>query len=150
MEETELKIGVEVHKTDRVIRRCLSNRVKAAGIDEVTLIHGWVIRYLYEHRSEDIFQKDLERHFSVGRSSVTNTIKLMEKKGYICRESVTRDARLKKVSLTEKGIQTHEEMTEISGQMDNFLLQGISKEDLNVFLGVIRKIRENAEKGEMK
>ena len=150
MEEAELRIGVEVHKADRVIGRCLSNRVKAAGIDEVTIVHGWVIRYLYERRSEDVFQKDLEQHFSVGRSSVTNTIKLMEKKGFICRESVTRDARLKKVSLTDKGIQTHEEMTKITEQMDDFLLRGVGKEDLKIFLGVIRKIRENAEKGEMK
>ena len=74
----------------------------------------------------------------------------MEKKGFICRESVTRDARLKKVSLTDKGIQTHEEMTKITEQMDDFLLRGVGKEDLKIFLGVIRKIRENAEKGEMK
>lgn len=151
MVETELKVGVEVHKTDRVIGRTLSNRVKVAGIDEkVTLMHGWVIRYLYDHRMEDIFQKDLEQHFSIGRSTITSTIQLMEKKGYICRESVEQDARLKKVLLTKKGIQTHEEMTKIIEQLDNSLLQGISKEEVAVLFRVLQKIRENAGKERQK
>ena len=151
MVETELKVGVEVHKTDRVIGRTLSNRVKVAGIDEkVTLMHGWVIRYLYDHRMEDIFQKDLEQHFSIGRSTITSTIQLMEKKGYICRESVEQDARLKKVLLTKKGIQTHEEMTKIIEQLDNSLLQGISKEEVEVLFRVLQKIRENAGKERQK
>ena len=146
MEETELRVGVEVHKADCVLRRSLSNRVKAAGIDEVTLMHGWFIRYLYEHRVEDVFQRDLEQHFAIGRSTITSTIQLMEKKGYICRESVAQDARLKKVLLTEKGIRTHEEMTRIVEQVDNNILSGISKEELSVFFRVIRKIQENAGK----
>lgn len=52
-----------------------------SGVDEVTMMHGWIIRYLYENREQDIFQKDIEQRFAVGRSTVTNLIQLMEKKG---------------------------------------------------------------------
>lgn len=42
-----------------------------------------------------IFQKDLETEFCIGRSTVTNILNLMEKKGFVRRESVSYDARLK-------------------------------------------------------
>ena len=37
----------------------------------------------------------------------------MEKKGFIRRESVAHDARLKKVTLTEKGIKSHRRIEEL-------------------------------------
>ena len=77
------------------------------------MMHGWIIRYLYENREQDIFQKDIEQRFAVGRSTVTNLIQLMEKKGFVKRESVKQDARLKKVILTEKGIASQESFEDI-------------------------------------
>ncbi len=58
----------------------------------MTMMHGWIIRYLYENREQDIFQKDIEQRFAVGRSTVTNLIQLMEKKGFVKRESGKQDA----------------------------------------------------------
>ena len=117
--------------------------VKESGIDEITLMHGWIIRYLYENRDRDIFQKDIEKHFSVGRSSVTNVIQLMEKKGYLRRESVDYDARLKKVLLTEKGIYTHEKIEGIISGLNVRTLEGISDEELDAFFIVTEKLEKN-------
>ena len=103
MKEEDRKIGPEIHCTDLKLSRNLSAHVRKSGVDEVTMMHGWIIRYLYENREQDIFQKDIEQRFAVGRSTVTNLIQLMEKKGFVKRESVKQDARLKKVILTEKG-----------------------------------------------
>ncbi len=65
-------------------------------MDEVTMMHGWIIRYLYENREQDIFQKDIEQRFAVGRSTVTNLLQLMEKKGFVRRESVKTGCQVKK------------------------------------------------------
>lgn len=105
MKEEDRKIGPEIHCTDLKLSRNLSAHVRKSGVDEVTMMHGWIIRYLYENREQDIFQKDIEQRFAVGRSTVTNLIQLMEKKGFVKRESVKQDARLKKVILTKKGLQ---------------------------------------------
>ena len=102
------QVGFEIHRTEHMMSRRLEAGVKAEGIDEITLSHGWIIRFLYENRERDIYQKDIEKYFLVGRSTVTNSIQLMEKKGLVRREFVECDARLKKVLLTEKGIQSHE------------------------------------------
>ena len=83
MRKREERIGFEIRRLDHMLARNLQARVKAAGIDEVTLMHGWIIRYLYMNRERDVFQRDIEQYFSIGRSTVTNIIQLMEKKGFI-------------------------------------------------------------------
>lgn len=139
------QVGFEIHRTAHMMSRKLETAVKVQGIDEVTLTHGWIIRFLYENRDKDIYQKDIEKYFLVGRSTVANSIKLMEKKGLIRREFVEYDARLKKVLLTEKGIRAHETIEAMIGVMNSCLLEGIDEKDTEVFLKVIRQIKENIE-----
>ncbi len=147
-DETQInnQAGVEIHRTEHMMSRKLEAKVKEQGIDEVTLTHGWIIRFLYENRDRDIYQKDIEKYFLVGRSTVANSIKLMEKRGVVRREFVECDARLKKVILTEKGMQAHETIEAVIEGLNASILDGIEEEDAKVFLKVIRKIRENVEK----
>ena len=142
MKRREEKIGFEIRRLDHMLGRNMQAHVRAAGIDEVTLMHGWIIRYLYTNQDKDVFQKDIEQYFSIGRSTVTNIIQLMERKGYIARESVEHDARLKKVVLTEKGIR-NQEMVE---SLDTRLVDGITEEELSVFYSVIEKLKRNLTK----
>ena len=144
--EERIHIGHQVHKMDRCISKMLETRVKAEGLDEVTLMHGWILRYLYEHQTQDIYQKDLEKYFGICRSAVTNIIQALEKKGLVCRASVESDARLKKVMLTEKGRASHEKLGEIFMKMDADLEDGITKEEVEAFMRVIDKIYFNMKK----
>ena len=129
-----------------MLGRNMQAHVRAAGIDEVTLMHGWIIRYLYTNQDKDVFQKDIEQYFSIGRSTVTNIIQLMERKGYIARESVEHDARLKKVVLTEKGIRNQEMLEDLVESLDTRLVDGITEEELSVFYSVIEKLKRNLTK----
>ena len=140
------KIGLEIRKLNHEMNRSLEMQVKAEGIDEVTLMHGWIMRYLYENREKEIYQKDIEKHFSIGRSTVTNIIQLMEKKGFIERQAVQSHARLKKVLLTEKGEKTHETIEALIIQLNQNMMEGIEPEELQIFLQVLSKIRQNIEK----
>lgn len=146
MVKQEERVGFEIRKLDHMLERNIQANVRAAGIDEVTLMHGWIIRYLYMNRERDVFQKDIEQYFSIGRSTVTNIIQLMEKKGFILRESVEHDARLKKVILTEKGIQNHEMIENLIEKLDASLIEGITDEELAVFYSVIEKLGKNLTK----
>ncbi len=143
MRKREERIGFEIRRLDHMLARNIQACVKSAGLDEVTLMHGWIIRFLYANRNRDIFQKDVEQHFSIGRSTVTNIIQLMEKKGFVARQSVEHDARLKKVVLTEKGIQSHETMEALIESLDMSLVEGITDGELEVFYSVIEKLKEN-------
>lgn len=139
------QVGFEIHRTAHMMSRKLEGRVKDRGIDEVTLTHGWIIRFLYENRDKDIYQKDIEKYFLVGRSTVACSIKLMEKRGFVRREFVECDARLKKVLLTEKGIHAHETIEAMIAGLNSGLLNGITEKDTETFLKVIRQIRKNIE-----
>ena len=149
MEKENTKIGVEIKKLNNTVHRAIAYYAKMAGMDEVTLMHGWIIQYLYENREKEVFQKDIEQQFSICRSTVTNIIQLMEKKGYIARESVGHDARLKKVVLTEKGVETHDKMECLAWHLDKQLVEGISEKEMEVFFSVMNKIEMNATKGEL-
>ena len=144
------KIGPEIHCTDLKLSRNLSAHVRKSGVDEVTMMHGWIIRYLYENREQDIFQKDIEQRFAVGRSTVTNLIQLMEKKGFVKRESVKQDARLKKVILTEKGIASQESFEDIVEHIEEELSEEISEEELHIFYKVLDRINQNVKKYEVR
>ena len=61
-----------------------------------------------QNNDKDIYQKDLEKKFSVTRSTASKVVKLMVQKGLIVREEVESDARLKKLILTEKALNMHE------------------------------------------
>ena len=146
MEHRLKAIGPEIHKLNHMITRNLTYCVKSAGIDEITMMHGWILRYLYVNRDRDVFQKDIEKTFSIGRSSVTSIIKLLEKKGYVRREFVEHDARLKKVILTEEGVKNHENIEEIIIKLDKILEEDIEEEELELFFKVTDKIKRNLEK----
>ena len=99
--------------------------------------------FLYNNRDQVICQKDIEREFSISRSTVTNILKLMEKKGYICRETVEHDSRLKRLVLLEKGMGLYETMQQMTEQINSDTTKGISDEELDIFFQVIRKIKKN-------
>ena len=144
--EEHFHIGPQVHKMDRSISKLLEARVKADGLDEGTHMHGWILRYLYEHQDAEIYQKDIEKYFGICRSGVTNIIQALEKKGLVCRASVASDARLKKVMLTEAGRESHEKLGEIFKRMDAELEEGITEEELQAFLRVTHKVHLNLRK----
>ena len=134
--EEHFHIGPQVHKMDRSISKLLEARVKAEGLDEVTLMHGWILRYLYEHQDAEIYQKDIEKYFGICRSGVTNIIQALEKKGLVCRASVA----------TEAGRESHEKLGEIFKRMDAELEEGITEEELQAFLRVTHKVHLNLRK----
>ena len=107
-----------------------------------TRYNGWIIGYLYRHRDEPVFQRDIEREFSITRSTVTNILQLMERKGYIQRLSVPQDARLKQLVLTEEGIQRHEKTLLSFPQTDDYVAGLLTEEENAALLRLLNKLRE--------
>lgn len=138
-------IGFEIRRLDNLLMRNILCSVRKLGLDELTVMNGWILGYLCNNPDRDIFQRDIEMEFCIGRSTVTNIVKLMEKKGMLYRESVPKDARLKKLVLTEKGREAHEIGKHIVDQLEEDLTRGISREELDTFLSVLNKLKRNVE-----
>lgn len=117
-----------------------------ADFDEVTMMHGWIMGYLRDNEDRSIYQKTIESEFNIRRSTVTNILQLMEKKGYISREAVDGDARLKKIVLTAQGREIAVRTREMIDKMEACIAADIDPQDLEIFYKVAQKIRENLDK----
>lgn len=140
----EKHIGYEVHMLDHMIGRMIS--LFRAGLDEkagITQMQGWIISYLYRNSDTDVFQKDLEAEFHIARSTATGILQLMEKKGLITREPIPRDARLKRLLLTDKALDFQKEIIENFDKLDLLLRDNIPPEKLDTFFDVAEQIRNN-------
>ena len=96
-------LGKMIGHTSVLFRRHLDQAISGALGDDTGLISGrnfWILRYLEDHRDEDVFQRDLENVFKIRRSTVSKTVELMEQKHLLERVSVDGDARKKKLRLT--------------------------------------------------
>ena len=70
-------------------------------------------------------------------------LKILEKNGYIIKESVESDARLKRLVLTEKAEEIKARGATIMAEVNNRMISGISEENLEVFFNVLEQIKCN-------
>ena len=141
----EKHIGLEIRNLSNLIRRDVEKHADELECKPNKGVRGWAIDYFYENRDRDIFQKDFEEKFSIRRSTASNILKLMEKNGFIKRESVANDARLKKIVLTEKAVKLHHCISEDIEKRERKLRKGLTDEEIEAFFSVIQKLKANME-----
>ena len=59
------KIGIDIHRLDNRIRRCVQHTATQHEMEGATGTNGRIIRFLSEHTDRDIYQKDLESEFGI-------------------------------------------------------------------------------------
>lgn len=116
--------------------------------DRATLMHTWIIGFLQdrEDQGKDTFQKDIEIEFSINRSTTSEMLKLMCKKGMIERIPVSHDARLKKIVLTNQSREFNHQMDNQMRMMHERLVEGLSQEEIDTFIVLIDKLIDNIKK----
>lgn len=124
----------------------LSHKIKRR-IGKVSLEYGIssmqakILGYIFHQAPKrDIFQKTIEEEFDIRRSSVTSVLSLMEKNGLIERVSVCEDARLKKIILTDKGIEVHKSVYKEIEIIESIIYDSLSKEELELFSEILERL----------
>ena len=139
-------IGFRIKSINNLIRRNLDVRFAEAGLDEICGMQGPMLGYIYDHsREQDVFQKDLEQRFSIRRSTATVMLQNLEQKGYLVREPVDSDARLKRIILTDKAKDVNREVRKQIDAFNEELEKGITPEEKEFFLQIADKIMKNLE-----
>lgn len=141
----DIMVGYTIRVLDNMMKRNLAASVRQVGFDELTVMHSWIIGFIYDRGKNDVFQKDVEAEFEINRSTGTSILKLMEKKGYIRRVSVKEDARLKKLVLTDKGMELHDMIRRTIDHLEERTVEGIGQEEMDTFLNVAAKLKRNLE-----
>lgn len=137
----------ELRITNHQIKRFLDINTKNCQCDEITGLQIMALHYLSENTDKEIYQKDLAKKFSIRNSTVTSLLTLMEKNGFIKRTSVEKDARLKKITVTEKGIELKSWMDHSMTELENLLTSNLTKEEYETFFTVIDKIKNSLKNG---
>ncbi len=134
-------ISHEIKILSNLIRRKTFKHDAFNEVGDIIGSQGYVIKFLSKNQNKDVFQKDIEKTFKIRRSTVTVALNRMEKAGIIKRESVEFDNRLKKISLTEKGLSLHNFIIKSFENTDNDLKKVLSKQELENFFSTISKLQ---------
>ncbi|MBO5070438.1 MAG: MarR family transcriptional regulator [Roseburia sp.] len=130
----------------RLIHNGIHKRMEAkrsANGDNLTGMQRWLIGYLNDHEDEDIYQKDIEAAFSVSRATASNMLSVMERNGLLERVSVEKDARLKKLMLTDKAKNMLHAADLHVAETENLLMQGFTKAEVAQLMGYLDRILQN-------
>lgn len=140
----KMHMGRLIHMLSHQMKRDANSVVSSIQNDDLTIMQKHVLKFiLLESLHRDLYQKDIEEEFQIRKSTVTGILKLMEKHGYIYRESVKKDARLKKLVPTLKAEKLRPSILEHIEQSEIKLTQGISEDDVLICKKALRQMYDN-------
>jgi DNA-binding MarR family transcriptional regulator len=134
----EILIGKKINILAKRIHRRVDKETAQYG---VTGVQGRILGFIsVKSKERDIFQKDIEEELDIRRSSVTSVLQLMEKNGYVERVSVSKDARLKKIILTEKGLEIHKNVFNFIVRIEKTLRDELSDDEAKILINLIDRL----------
>lgn len=143
--EKEKALGYQFRTVSNLVQRYVDTVIASNGIDDLTGVHSWIMRFLVNHENEEVFQKDIEEALEMQRSTVSRVLSRMERNGYIEREIVSHDKRLRKVVATQKAHDADAMIHEALHNAEQVMRTNISDVETNQLLQTIHKIQGNLE-----
>lgn len=138
--DTNKPLTYMIGQTTNLVSMKMKTTLKEKGI-EITPEH-FVMLYLID-KKQDITQQDLANHFQKDKSIILRHMNTLIELKYVTRMIDKNDKRKKNLILTTLGHDILSSTAEISKEVSEELLEGISNDELKVFEEVIRKIQIN-------
>lgn len=79
------------------------------------------------------------------RATVAEILSLMEKNGLIERKSMSEDARLKEITLTNKSLEIKNSIEKEIRRVEKSLQKGLTEEEIKSFMNILEKMSKNLE-----
>lgn len=145
VENKKKTLSYAIRTVNILVRRNIENSELKKQFDNATGMHGYIMAYLNEceRQKKDVFQRDVEKRFSIRRSTATAILQLMEKRGFITRESVEYDARLKKIVLTQKVKSLCELFERERCEFEEDLSKGLTEDEIDTVIILLDRIADN-------
>ena len=137
-------VGKEILDTAHQIKVVLDSAFDRAELNGLQArILGFVKKN--DELIRDVYQKDIEAEFKIRRSSVTSVLNTMEKNGYVIRQAVLSDARLKKLVLTDKAQHVGRAHHRSIVNFEKKLVDNMSREEIRTLKSLLGKVLDNLE-----
>lgn len=145
----EQPLAMRIKALNNQIKRLMERTAIARNDANLTGMQYAILGFLSEQLNEqnegqDLFQRDIEAEFNIRRSTASGMLQLLEKDGYIRRENVPGDARLKKIIMTDKARELDKIAKVHMHELEMRLTRGITPDEMEQFYSVLQKIFDNA------
>ena len=132
-------IGKKMRQLTHQINRYLEeNDTSRRGLNTTQL---QILNYLMNN--DDVIQKDLEIETQLKKSSITGSIDSLVEKGLVKRLKGGSDKRKNYVVLTEEALEGRKLLEDKLASLDEKIIEGIEKKDLETFIDVLGKMIDN-------
>ena len=137
----ERDCGAWINILSHRLKRRLDSTLASLGINA---LQSRVLHYVRVHyRDGPVFQRDVENTFGLSRSTATGILQHLEREGFICRESVLEDGRLKSLVPTEKAVEMDEQVHACLQKIEMEMTAGLSPGQLQMFMETVSKMSSN-------
>ncbi len=131
--------------------RAIHNQIKTVisrgdpGTDKrpQSQLQGGILGYIYHHQDSPVYQKDLEREFGISGATASNTLQVMEKNGLVIRRIQEKDARLKRIQLTEEAAVGHARMESYMRTLESRMLEGMTEGEVAELTRLLHFLKGN-------
>lgn len=137
-----MHMGKLIHMLSHEMKRY--HPIDKVVIEDLTIMQKHILKYiLLETMHRDLYQKDIEEEFQIRKSTVTGYVQLMEKNGFLTRESDKDDARKKRLVPTAKAEELRGLILEDIKRNEKMMVEGIKEEDVTICKQVLYHVLQN-------
>ena len=138
----ERYVGFEIKALSNLLRRRLWSAADRPR-EALTEIEGVLIGYLCHSQGQAIYQKDLEAALCIRSSTASRLLTRLETLGLVERSMGDRDARLKRITPTDRALALNQEAERRIAETEAVLTRGIPPEEIEAFLSTAEKLKKN-------
>lgn len=133
-------LGPNLGKTMKLIEHCIDDLLANKGFNltkmQFILLHK-------VHEQNGACQNELAFASNRNKSTLARAINVLEKKNYIARIPSEEDKRVNQLFVTKTGLDVIERSTPIFEEMRSIIYKGISEEEANQVIEILKRVRAN-------
>src|SRR5690625_2230763 len=97
---------------------------------------------IHASAQDEIYVKD-QKYMKIRKSTASELVSRLEKNGYVKTEKSQKDGRLKRLIVTEEGHAAHDRILQFLQEIDDRLVEGLSKEEVDTFVNLLNRLIQN-------
>ena len=132
-------LGILINKIANQLKRKMDKEMNENY--HLTKTQSLVLSYI--NSNKEIYQKDIEKRFSIRRSTATEILNLMEKRNLIKRTPSKIDKRLNNIEITEEGIKLEKVGKEKIKELEKHMTKSLTKEEKKELIRLLEKVEQN-------
>jgi len=143
-EDRPLYIGGLLRELTIAVHRNIGVELSEHELGDMKGPQSMALGYLIRASAQDeIYVKDLEKYMKIRKSTASELVSRLEKNGYVKTEKSQKDGRLKRLIVTEEGHEAHDRILQFLQEIDDRLVEGLSKEEVDTFVNLLNRLIQN-------